>query len=80
VVGREARALYVSAVNEGSWGDECTFVEDVEAAFELLERELRPGDLVLVKSSNGVGLRHLGDRIAWAAQAQPTDTAGTELT
>ncbi|MDQ4500802.1 UDP-N-acetylmuramoyl-tripeptide--D-alanyl-D-alanine ligase [Sinomonas sp. ASV322] len=79
VVGREARALYVSAVNEGSWGDECTFVEDTDAAFALLERELAPGDLVLVKSSNGVGLRHLGDRIAWAAQAQPTDPAGTEL-
>ncbi|MEA5456883.1 UDP-N-acetylmuramoyl-tripeptide--D-alanyl-D-alanine ligase [Sinomonas sp. JGH33] len=79
VVGREARALYVSAVNEGSWGDECLFVEDAEEAFALLERELAPGDLVLVKSSNGVGLRHLGDRIAWAAQAQTTDPAGTEL-
>jgi UDP-N-acetylmuramoyl-tripeptide--D-alanyl-D-alanine ligase len=77
VVGREARPLYVSAVNEGSWGDECTFVEDIDAAFELLERELAPGDIVLVKSSNGVGLRHLGDRLAWAAQ--PTDAAGTEL-
>ncbi|WP_334170491.1 UDP-N-acetylmuramoyl-tripeptide--D-alanyl-D-alanine ligase [Sinomonas sp.] len=79
VVGREARALYISAINEGSWGEECTFVEDVDEAFSLLERELEPGDLVLVKSSNGVGLRHLGDRIAWAAQAQPTDTARTEL-
>ncbi len=27
VVGREARSLYVSAVNEGSWGDECVFAE-----------------------------------------------------
>ncbi|WP_422936346.1 UDP-N-acetylmuramoyl-tripeptide--D-alanyl-D-alanine ligase [Sinomonas sp. P47F7] len=80
VVGREARPLYVSAVNEGSWGNECSFVEDVDEAFELLERELAPGDLVLVKSSNGVGLRHLGDRIAWAARAQSTGTAGTELT
>jgi UDP-N-acetylmuramoyl-tripeptide--D-alanyl-D-alanine ligase len=77
VVGREARPLYVSAVNEGSWGDECTFVEDVDSAFELLDRELAPGDIVLVKSSNGVGLRHLGDRLALAAQ--PTDAAGTEL-
>jgi UDP-N-acetylmuramoyl-tripeptide--D-alanyl-D-alanine ligase len=77
VVGREARPLYVSAVNEGSWGDECTFVEDVEEAFGLLDRELEPGDIVLVKSSNGVGLRHLGDRLALAAQ--PTDAAGTEL-
>ncbi|WP_138442960.1 UDP-N-acetylmuramoyl-tripeptide--D-alanyl-D-alanine ligase [Sinomonas susongensis] len=79
VVGREARPLYISAINEGSWGDECSFVEDIDEAYALLESELEPGDLVLVKSSNGVGLRHLGDRIAWAAQAQPTDTARTEL-
>ncbi|WP_430295009.1 UDP-N-acetylmuramoyl-tripeptide--D-alanyl-D-alanine ligase [Sinomonas sp. B1-1] len=74
VVGREARPLYVSAVNEGSWGDECTFVEDSDAAFELLERELEPGDLVLFKSSNGVGLRHLGDRIALAGHGRAHDT------
>ena len=73
VVGREARALYVSAVNEGSWGSECSFVEDSDAAFELLEKELEPGDLVLFKSSNGVGLRHLGDRIAWAGQPGPME-------
>ncbi|GAB4100416.1 UDP-N-acetylmuramoyl-tripeptide--D-alanyl-D-alanine ligase [Sinomonas halotolerans] len=80
VVGREARALYVSAVNEGSWGSECSFVEDADEAFELLERELQPGDLVLVKSSNGVGLRHLGDRIAWAELPSPTAHPRTELT
>ncbi len=64
VVGREARALYVSAVQEGSWGDECVFTENLEDAYELLNEELEPGDLVLFKSSNSVGLRHLGDRIA----------------
>lgn len=64
VVGREARALYISAIQEGSWGDECSFTETAEEAYELLQRELQPGDLVLFKSSNGVGLRHLGDRIA----------------
>ncbi|UZX02674.1 UDP-N-acetylmuramoyl-tripeptide--D-alanyl-D-alanine ligase [Arthrobacter sp. CDRTa11] len=64
VVGREARALYVSAVQEGSWGDECLFAETADEAYELLNAELAPGDLVLFKSSNSVGLRHLGDRIA----------------
>ncbi|KRE76856.1 UDP-N-acetylmuramoyl-tripeptide--D-alanyl-D-alanine ligase [Arthrobacter sp. Soil763] len=64
VVGREARALYVSAVNEGSWGDECLFAETPEEAYGILRAELEPGDLVLFKSSNSVGLRHLGDRIA----------------
>ena len=32
VVGREARALYVSAVQEGSWGDECMFAETADEA------------------------------------------------
>ncbi|MFJ5862676.1 UDP-N-acetylmuramoyl-tripeptide--D-alanyl-D-alanine ligase [Pseudarthrobacter sp. NPDC092439] len=68
VVGREARSLYVSAVQEGSWGDECVFVETADEAFELLNAELLPGDLVLFKSSNSVGLRHLGDRIALPPQ------------
>jgi UDP-N-acetylmuramoyl-tripeptide--D-alanyl-D-alanine ligase len=74
VVGREARALYVSAVQEGSWGDECVFAETVEDAYDLLDAELEPGDLVLFKSSNSVGLRHLGDRIALPPQTpEPAD-------
>ena len=76
VIGREARALYVSAVNEGSWGDECIFAEDVEEAYRILQSELEPGDLVLFKSSNSIGLRHLGDRIALAAPA-PDAAPGT---
>ncbi|MGY2747183.1 UDP-N-acetylmuramoyl-tripeptide--D-alanyl-D-alanine ligase [Pseudarthrobacter sp. O4] len=69
VVGREARSLYVSAVNEGSWGNECVFAETAEEAYQLLQAELEPGDLVLFKSSNSIGLRHLGDRIALPPQA-----------
>lgn len=76
VVGREARSLYVSAVNEGSWGNECVFAETAEEAYELLQAELEPGDLVLFKSSNSIGLRHLGDRIALPPQA-PGTAAGT---
>lgn len=72
VVGREARALYISAIQEGSWGDECSFTETADEAYELLQRELQPGDLVLFKSSNGVGLRHLGDRIALPPRAEST--------
>jgi UDP-N-acetylmuramoyl-tripeptide--D-alanyl-D-alanine ligase len=80
VVGREARALYVSAVQEGSWGDECLFAETAEEAYELLDSELQPGDLVLFKSSNSVGLRHLGDRIALPRQTpQPADERSTLL-
>jgi UDP-N-acetylmuramoyl-tripeptide--D-alanyl-D-alanine ligase len=77
VVGREARALYVSAVQEGSWGDECIFAETVDEAFLILDAELQPGDLVLFKSSNSVGLRHLGDRIALPPTPTPAGERST---
>jgi UDP-N-acetylmuramoyl-tripeptide--D-alanyl-D-alanine ligase len=63
VVGPEARRLYLSAVGEGSWNSEAVHLTDQDAAFEYLRTELRDGDRVLVKSSNSVGLRHLGDRL-----------------
>jgi len=74
VVGTPARAMHVGAVMEGSWGDESMFVPDVEAAYELLERELAPGDVVLVKSSRDAGLRFLGDRIALPSKSTPKNT------
>ncbi|MDQ0147567.1 UDP-N-acetylmuramoyl-tripeptide--D-alanyl-D-alanine ligase [Pseudarthrobacter niigatensis] len=79
VVGREARALYVSAVQEGSWGDECLFAETLDEAYNVLDAELQPGDLVLFKSSNSVGLRHLGDRIALPPAPTPADERSTLL-
>ncbi|NYE93965.1 UDP-N-acetylmuramoyl-tripeptide--D-alanyl-D-alanine ligase [Psychromicrobium silvestre] len=66
VVGTEARAMHIGAINEGSWGEESRFVADVDEAYEILEKELSPGDLVLFKSSRDAGLRFLGDRIALA--------------
>ncbi|HTN55837.1 MAG TPA: UDP-N-acetylmuramoyl-tripeptide--D-alanyl-D-alanine ligase [Microbacterium sp.] len=63
VVGPEARRLYLSVVGEGSWDSEAVHLLDQDAAFEYLKTELRDGDRVLVKSSNSVGLRHLGDRL-----------------
>ncbi|WP_309066348.1 UDP-N-acetylmuramoyl-tripeptide--D-alanyl-D-alanine ligase [Microbacterium sp.] len=63
VVGPEARRLYLSAIGEGSWDGEAVHLPDQDAAFEYLKGELRDGDRVLVKSSNSVGLRHLGDRL-----------------
>lgn len=79
VVGPEARSLYISAIQEGSWGDECSFAETVDQAYELLQAELQPGDLVLFKSSNSVGLRHLGDRIALPPQARVSAKEGSAL-
>ncbi|MGN6326378.1 UDP-N-acetylmuramoyl-tripeptide--D-alanyl-D-alanine ligase [Pseudolysinimonas sp.] len=64
VVGEEAKAIHQAASLEGSWDGESVFVADADAAYDLLRDELRPGDVVLVKSSKSAGLRHLGDRLA----------------
>ncbi|WP_203135524.1 UDP-N-acetylmuramoyl-tripeptide--D-alanyl-D-alanine ligase [Microbacterium sp. JZ31] len=63
VVGQDARALYLAAIAEGSWSGEAVFFETADEAFAYLQDELRPGDSVLVKSSNAAGLRFLGDRL-----------------
>ncbi|HEX5510975.1 MAG TPA: UDP-N-acetylmuramoyl-tripeptide--D-alanyl-D-alanine ligase [Actinomycetales bacterium] len=65
-VGEGARPVHTGAYQEGSWGDESAWVADTDEAFALLEEELAPGDVVLVKSSNAIGLRFLGERLAAA--------------
>ncbi|WP_394552149.1 UDP-N-acetylmuramoyl-tripeptide--D-alanyl-D-alanine ligase [Agromyces sp. MMS24-JH15] len=68
VVGAGARRLHISTINEGSWDGESEFVETQDEAFDLVVSKVRPGDTVLVKSSNSAGLRHLGDRLGeWFA-------------
>ena len=68
VVGRGARRLHISAINEGSWAGESAFVESADEAYDLVVSMARPGDTVLVKSSNAAGLRLLGDRLGeWFA-------------
>ena len=66
VVGKEARDLHISAINEGSWDGESVFFEAQDDAFDYLMRTLQPNDTVLVKSSNAAGLRFLGDRLGEA--------------
>lgn len=68
VVGQGARRLHISAINEGSWAGESAFVETADEAYDLVLSSVRPGDTVLVKSSNSAGLRLLGDRLGeWFA-------------
>jgi UDP-N-acetylmuramoyl-tripeptide--D-alanyl-D-alanine ligase len=68
VVGQGARRLHISAINEGSWHGESAFVETADEAFDRVVATARPGDTVLVKSSNAAGLRLLGDRLGeWFA-------------
>ncbi len=67
VVGQAARALHLGAHLEGSWGGESEIVPDVAAALAVLERDVRAGDVVLVKASRSVGL----DRVAAALLTRP---------
>lgn len=75
VVGQGAKPAYNAAVMEGSWGDEAKFVETLDEAFADLQERLEPGDIVLFKSSNGSGLRLLGERVAHALDSNPAEEA-----
>jgi UDP-N-acetylmuramoyl-tripeptide--D-alanyl-D-alanine ligase len=63
VVGEDARPMHQGAHLEGSWGEESVLVPDIDAAIALLADELRPGDAVLVKASNSVGLWRVADAL-----------------
>jgi UDP-N-acetylmuramoyl-tripeptide--D-alanyl-D-alanine ligase len=58
-VGPEARLIHAGAAHEGSGGQESESVADADAAIAVLRAGLRPGDVVLVKASNAVGLRRV---------------------
>jgi UDP-N-acetylmuramoyl-tripeptide--D-alanyl-D-alanine ligase len=62
VVGAGATALAEGAVRAGGT-TEVTRVADADETYELLQSQLRPGDVVLLKSSRDAGLRWLGDRL-----------------
>lgn len=68
-VGDEARATELAARQEGSWGGESAWVPDAAAAAEILDAELEPGDVVLVKASNAAGLWRLGAALAAGRRA-----------
>ena len=61
--GRPMSAMHHGAVMEGSWGSESIIVADADAALALLRSELAPGDVVLVKASNSVGLGALAESL-----------------
>jgi len=70
--------MHHGAVLEGAWGSEgdtdsdrgAVNVADPAAALALLRAELQPGDVVLVKASNSVGLGAVADAL--------TSEAGSE--
>ncbi|MEI2779574.1 MAG: UDP-N-acetylmuramoyl-tripeptide--D-alanyl-D-alanine ligase [Tetrasphaera sp.] len=64
VVGDEAAGIADGA--QAAYGPGELAIERVESIDEAdarLRAQLRPGDIVLIKSSNGAGLRFLGDRL-----------------
>ena len=70
-IGRSMSAMHHGAVSEGAWGSwgadsdkGAVNVADGDAALALLRAEVQPGDVVLVKASNSVGLGRLADVLA----------------
>jgi UDP-N-acetylmuramoyl-tripeptide--D-alanyl-D-alanine ligase len=63
VVGDGARPLADGASTATGGHTEVSTVAHADAAYELLAAEIRPGDVVLLKSSRDSGLRWLGDRL-----------------
>jgi UDP-N-acetylmuramyl pentapeptide synthase len=64
VGGAGARAVADAALEEGMDPEAVTCVESSEAAAPLVVRDLRDGDLVLVKGSRGTRTDVIADRIA----------------
>jgi UDP-N-acetylmuramoyl-tripeptide--D-alanyl-D-alanine ligase len=63
VVGEQARPMHQGAHLAGSCGEESVLVPDVDAAIALLREQVRPGDAVLVKASNFIGLWRVADAL-----------------
>lgn len=62
-IGDGTKPLNQGAYQEGSWADEIHHVDTLAEAREWLAGELREGDLVLFKSSNGAGLAGLAGEV-----------------
>ena len=62
-VGIGTKVMHLAASNEGSWGDESVWVEDPQAAIDLLDEQLESGDVVLVKASRAVGMERVPEHL-----------------
>lgn len=67
-VGAGTRPLFLAAGLEGSWGDEAHWVADPDEAIDFINREIRSGDVVLVKASRAVGLERVADALIEGAR------------
>ncbi len=55
-VGKRSRALLEGAAEAGFRNGNCHHFDDASGAAEFLKTFIRPGDLVLIKASRGIGL------------------------
>lgn len=74
-VGEGGRMINEGAVREGAAAGSA-WVPDIAAARELLREGLRPGDVVLVKASRGVGLERLVDGLLEDVSSSPGGDGG----
>ncbi|WP_341854954.1 UDP-N-acetylmuramoyl-tripeptide--D-alanyl-D-alanine ligase [Brachybacterium sp. GPGPB12] len=76
VVGDGAAPIHHGASLEGDFGGESEYVDTVDEALAVLERSVRPGDAVSLKSSRDAGLRWLAQPLVEALDRH----AGTDQT
>jgi UDP-N-acetylmuramoyl-tripeptide--D-alanyl-D-alanine ligase len=76
VVGEGARPIGQGAKSEGL--KDQVFVADAAHALKHLRRKVRPGDVVLVKSSRDAGLRYLGDALRDGSDVLPDVPHGAD--
>jgi len=62
-VGAATKVMHLAASNEGSWGEESIWVADAQAAIEVLDEQLEPGDVVLIKASRSIGLEVIAEHL-----------------
>jgi UDP-N-acetylmuramoyl-tripeptide--D-alanyl-D-alanine ligase len=69
VIGSAAAGIHAGAVAEGASEEGPVQVDDADAAIALLQAELRPGDVVLVKASRSAGLERVAAALLGEAPA-----------
>lgn len=74
--GRPAHAMHQGAVMEGSWGNESILAESIDDAIALVRAEVAPGDVVLVKASNSIGMWAVADALLTDGPAALPDDPG----
>ncbi|MDT4908054.1 MAG: UDP-N-acetylmuramoyl-tripeptide--D-alanyl-D-alanine ligase [Pseudonocardiales bacterium] len=79
-VGEQARSIQRGAALEGSGDGRASWVPDAEGAIAVLRKELRPGDVVLVKASRSASLERVALAIADDSSVGSEPNAGPDRT